>query len=288
MGQSSQLARLVQLLLAAAFALASADPGKIVNGTAASPGEFPFIVSLRRAKSGHHSCGATLLNSHWVLTAGHCVRGSSPEQLNLQYGSQILERNATQLLRVAGIFVHPGYEPEDKYANDIALLQLADRVTFSQRVQPVRLPEPRQTTPGNISVILAGWGLNKTGGSVQEQLQKVQLQVFSDKECSERHQVQLHDSQICAGLPEGGKGQCSGDSGGPLILTDNNGGSTQIGIVSWSKKPCARPPYPGVFTEVSAYVDWIVETVGSSSTPSSLWIGHLIVGRSPPPKLDSF
>ncbi|KAH8238769.1 hypothetical protein KR038_011687 [Drosophila bunnanda] len=308
MGQSSQLARLVQLLLATAVALASADPGKIVNGTAASPGEFPFIVSLRRAKSGHHSCGATLLNSHWILTAGHCVRGSTPEQLNLQYGSQILERNATQLLRVAGIFVHPGYEPQDKYANDIALLQLADRVTFSQRVQPVRLPEPRQTTPGNVSVILAGWGLNKvrssfscksyakqyqsvslqTGGSVQEQLQKVQLQVFSDEECSERHQTQLHDSQICAGLPEGGKGQCSGDSGGPLILTDNNSGSTQIGIVSWSKKPCARPPYPGVFTEVSAYVDWIVETVGSSSTPSSLWIGHLIVGRSPPPKLDRF
>ncbi|KAH8245032.1 hypothetical protein KR032_004265 [Drosophila birchii] len=288
MGQNSKLLRLIQLLLAAIVALTSADPGKIVNGTAASPGEFPFIVSLRRAKSGYHSCGATLLNSHWVLTAGHCVLGSSPEQINLQYGSQILERNATQLLRVQGIFVHPGYEPHDKFANDIALLQLADRVTFSQRVQPVRLPEARQATPSNLSVILAGWGLNKTGGSVQKQLQKVQLQVFSDEECSERHQTQLHDSQICAGLPEGGKGQCSGDSGGPLILTSSDGDSTQIGIVSWSKKPCARPPYPGVFTEVSAYVDWIVETVGSSSTPSPLWIGHLIVGRLPPPKLDRF
>jgi len=103
--------------------------------------------------------------------------------------------------------------------------------------------------------------------------------VFSDKECSDRHQTQLHKSQICAGLPEGGKGQCSGDSGGPLILT---GSDTQVGIVSWSIKPCARPPFPGVFTEVSAYVDWIVETVGSSSTLSSLWVGQLVVGRSPP------
>ncbi|KAH8289746.1 hypothetical protein KR054_010225, partial [Drosophila jambulina] len=279
MEQSLQLATLLLL----AFTLASADPGKIVNGTAALPGEFPFMVSLRRAKSGHHSCGATLLNSHWVLTAGHCVRGSSPEQLNLQYGSQVLERNATQLLRVAGIYVHPGYEPLDKYANDIALLQLKDRVTFGQRVQPVRLPEPRQATPGNVSVILAGWGLNKTGGSVQEQLQKVRLQVFSDAECSERHETQLHESQLCAGVPEGGQGQCSGDSGGPLILTEDGGGSpTQIGIVSWSKKPCARPPYPGVFTEVSAYVDWIVATVGSSTAPAPLWIGQLIVGRTPP------
>lgn len=114
---------------------------------------------------------------------------------------------------------------------------------------------------------------------VQQHLQKVKLQVFSDTECSERHQTYLHDSQICAGLPEGGKGQCSGDSGGPLLLI---GSDTQVGIVSWSIKPCARPPFPGVFTEVSAYVDWIVETVNSYSPSSSLWVGQLIVGRSPP------
>ncbi|XP_017062895.1 trypsin-1 [Drosophila eugracilis] len=213
------------------------------------------------------------------MTAAHCVRRSSPEQLNLQYGSQILARNSSQLVHIAAIFVHPGYEPENKYINDIALLQLAQPVTLSKFVQPVRLPEPGQVTPGNSSSVLAGWGLNATGGVVQQQLQKVRLQVFSDEECSERHQTQLHDSQICAGLPEGGKGQCSGDSGGPLLL---NGSDTQVGIVSWSIKPCARPPFPGVFTEVSAYVDWIVDTVGSSSASSSLWVGDLIVGRSPP------
>lgn len=113
---------------------------------------------------------------------------------------------------------------------------------------------------------------------------KVKLQVFSDEECSNRHQVQLHSSQICAGVPEGGKGQCSGDSGGPLLLAEKD---TQIGIVSWSVKPCTRPPYPGVFTEVSAYVDWIVETVATFPTAdpltSQLWIGQLIVARVPPP-----
>ncbi|KAI8038298.1 trypsin-1 [Drosophila gunungcola] len=273
--------RLALLLLATCtiLARASGDNGKIVNGTTAAPGELPFVVSLRRSKSGHHSCGATLLNSDWILTAAHCVRSSSPEQLDLQYGSQSLARNSSQLVRVAAIFVHPGYEPQDKYVNDIALLQLAQSVTLTKRVQPVRLPEPHQVTPGNASAVLAGWGLNATGGLVQRDLQKVQLQVFSDAECSERHQTQLHGTQICAGLPEGGKGQCSGDSGGPLLLT---GTDTQVGIVSWSIKPCARPPFPGVFTEVSAYVDWIVETVGSSKTPSSLWVGQLIVGRSPP------
>jgi secreted trypsin-like serine protease len=32
-------------------------------------------------------------------------------------------------------------------------------------------------------------------------------------------------------------------SGGPLLV--NN---VQIGIVSWSVKPCGIPPFPGVFT----------------------------------------
>lgn len=31
----------------------------------------------------------------------------------------------------------------------------------------------------------------------------------------------------------------------------------QIGIVSWSVKPCTVPPYPGVYTKVSHYIDWI-------------------------------
>lgn len=45
--------------------------------------------------------------------------------------------------------------------------------------------------------------------------------------------------------------------GGPLLV---NG--VVIGIVSWSMKPCAVPPYPGVFTAVSAHIDWIQKTSG--------------------------
>lgn len=62
---------------------------------------------------------------------------------------------------------------------------------------------------------------------------------------------------LCAGVEEGGRGQCSGDSGSPLTID-----GMQIGVVSWSVKPCAVAPYPGVYTKVSHYIDWIIEKTG--------------------------
>ena len=45
--------------------------------------------------------------------------------------------------------------------------------------------------------------------------------------------------------------------GGPLLV---NG--VQIGVVSWSVKPCAIAPFPGVYTDVTHFIDWIQEKTG--------------------------
>lgn len=52
-----------------------------------------------------------------------------------------------------------------------------------------------------------------------------------------------------------------GDSGGPLILK-KNGRWMQIGIVSFGNK-CGEPGYPGVYTRVTQYLDWINSNMSS-------------------------
>lgn len=51
--------------------------GRIVNGTNAKFGEWPWQVSVRRTSffglSSTHRCGGALLNELWIATAGHCV-----------------------------------------------------------------------------------------------------------------------------------------------------------------------------------------------------------------------
>ena len=66
---------------------------------------------------------------------------------------------------------------------------------------------------------------------------------------------------MCAG--EAGHDSCQGDSGGPLICEQPNAGldsstMVQCGIVSWGIG-CGDPEYPGVYTELGYFLDWIEE-----------------------------
>ena len=83
---------------------------------------------------------------------------------------------------------------------------------------------------------------------------KVDVPFVSDQTCKLEYPFSIAESMICAG--ERGKDSCQGDSGGPMICYNGDGSGYLAGIVSWGIG-CGGLFHPGVYTEVSYFVDWI-------------------------------
>ncbi|XP_065091121.1 chymotrypsin-1-like [Ochlerotatus camptorhynchus] len=248
--------QLISALVLIHVAAAAPATSKIVNGTDASINDYPFMISLRSA-SGSHSCGGSIINKYWILTAAHCVNYySTPLVQSIQVGRSVISRDVDDsVYLIDDVIIHPYYDAANSYVNDVALIKLKRPLEFNESVQPVKLASKwSELDATDLDVTLIGWGLLETDGDLPTTLQKVDYFAVPNDQCNEFHSRHIYPSQICAALPEGGKGQCSGDSGGPLL---NNG--IQVGIVSWSVKPCTIAPYPGVLTKVSYFLDFIDE-----------------------------
>lgn len=85
-------------------------------------------------------------------------------------------------------------------------------------------------------------------------LRKFGIPAVSFQQCIDVYGIDwVTNSMFCAGLEDGGRDWCYGDGGGPLI---NRNTEAVIGLMSWGYG-CAEPGYPGVYTRVGKFVDWI-------------------------------
>lgn len=56
---------------------------------------------------------------------------------------------------------------------------------------------------------------------------------------------------------------CQGDSGGPLMsdASESNDRYTLLGLVSFGPRTCGVSNFPGVYTKVTSYIDWIIDNM---------------------------
>uniref|UniRef100_A0A3B3R0J2 Si:dkey-16l2.17 n=1 Tax=Paramormyrops kingsleyae TaxID=1676925 RepID=A0A3B3R0J2_9TELE len=170
--------------------------------------------------------------------------------------------------RVRRVVVPAGYtNPQD--GQDVALVQLATPVQWSNWIQPVCLPSDDAVFPSGMQCYVTGWGHIREGVSLPGvgTLQEVQVRIIRQMSCQKMYQVLAFTSDqvdilpdmICAGFPEGGRDSCQGDSGGPLVCPMVNGTWVQAGVVSFGQG-CAQPNRPGIYAKVSTFASFIRST----------------------------
>ncbi|XP_015429021.1 PREDICTED: chymotrypsin-1-like [Dufourea novaeangliae] len=231
------------LVLCLAVAVYGFPEGQIVGGRDAPVGKFPYQVSLRQ--NGNHFCGGSIINSRTILTAAHCVAGlRNLKAVTVQVGTNQLKSGGVSY-GVEKVDSHPKYNSVT-IANDIAVIRLNADIHFTDLIQPIKLAT--SDVPEGGTVTLSGWGTTRNGGQIPNNLQEIDLHVYSQSKCKLVH-WNVQASQVCT-FTKSGEGACHGDSGGPLV-----GGGIQIGIVSFGR-PCGIG-YPDVFTRVSSFVPWI-------------------------------
>ncbi|XP_051986604.1 trypsin-like [Xyrauchen texanus] len=239
---------------------------RIVGGVDAPEGAWPWQVSLQSSTFGGHFCGGSLINSEWVLTAAHCMPGVSTSTLQVYLGKRTLQGvNTYEIKRnVAKFIVHPSYNSNTN-DNDITLLHLSSPVTFNDYIRPVCLAAQNSVFAPGTSSWITGWGDVTSGVSLSAPgtLQETMVPVVDNSQCNNLLGAgSVTSNMICAGLLQGGKDTCQGDSGGPMV-SQHCSVWVQSGITSWGYG-CADPNTPGVYTRVSQYQSWIMNTINQN------------------------
>ncbi|KAJ8020947.1 Enteropeptidase [Holothuria leucospilota] len=229
---------------------------RVVGGVDASEGAWPWIGSLRASS---HSCGATLVDEEWAITAAHCVGYF----YRVIFGDLKLDTvSPYNQERSFTIFQHPNYN-DDTSDHDIAILRLTTKVNVTGYVRPACLATSETEVTTYSTCYVAGWGATSEGGNVANILQEAQVNLFTDEECYGFYGSEYNpDTMICAGYSEGGIDTCQGDSGGPLVCEGNNGQWHLVGVTSWGYG-CARPNQPGVYTRISKHIDYIEQVINT-------------------------
>lgn len=230
---------------------------KIINGTEVKDGEFPFFVFLayyRTNKKFLPFCGGIIISPNYILTAAHCIKNSDIDVKIIKYQKNLNDvyKNNVSVNDIEKIIRHPNYI---KLNNDITLIKLKKSI-YLDKYPLITFNESDYNI--NKTHELAGYGVTKEGSSkISNKLLKIEIDVVNYRYFNQYIKKYLTKNMYTAHRIKGKiiYDSCQGDSGGGVWRKSDNDFYI-TGIVSWGIG-CAKKKYPGVYTKLINYLDWV-------------------------------
>jgi secreted trypsin-like serine protease len=265
---------LVLALAIAPTAHAQSFEPRIVGGSTTTIEQYPWqaaVVYDPAKVSGNpfqrQFCGGSLITPYIVLTAGHCVYDTDPQNnssldpddVDVVLGQTTLSTAPpASEFNVQGVAYQANYDPsygqgQGVPSNDVGYLVLQTPYNATTPIDIAGADEGALWDPGSPEQI-TGWGATAesgpgSGGS--DTLRVATVPIAADSTCAADYGTYFNGStMVCAGYTAGGIDTCYGDSGGPMQAGLQGGGYRLVGITSWGGG-CARSNAPGVYTRVA-------------------------------------
>lgn len=275
----------------------AASGKRIVGGRIAQSNQYPWHLSIAKmpqlpapirrfipeaVKVGaYHSCGATLLNENWALTAAHCTAAGPLGNINyLGAGADLVYIFDHGRVKAKRFIRHPDYK-QGTNDNDIALVELAEPISFSKTVSPACL-DKRPAQDYGKSLVITGFGLTSKAyideknptrnkmGKLSRYLKEADMKDMSNVDDQTSAKCKTQKGMICL-LPVTPKDSgCFGDSGSPMHFTEN-GKTLVVGLTSGTDQFEEEDGYtvvctgPALYTRVGYYYDFIKQHVGEDN-----------------------
>ena len=304
-GKCGWVAVVVALCIWGPGAVIAAEPDdpEIVNGSVTP--DFPAVGQLVEylppelpASDGLGVCTVTLVGCSTAVTAAHCVcdpvgrqasgadcqPGESAAPDPDQYGVFLPNLG---LRDVASIDVHPDYDPEANFDNDLAVLRLVGEVAGIRPLALATGTSPESGTSG----LIVGFGVGGAGTALGAPGIKRQGDVVVS-ECSF-----VSDKQFCTefeeplGSPGDNAAPCDADGGAPLLI-DEGGTPVVSGIASYHEDASGNctPPSESHYVDVAAFATFLQASApgdlstdacgaylqaGEAGAQSNYWLNNL-------------